>query len=145
MFELRPPLLEAQGLGPALNELAIQFRRETGVEVRTALQRPPLPGADRAAGLPGRPGGGVELPQARTGGAPLISLREDGPAIAGEVRDDGRGFDAPAALDRSRMRLHLGLDAMRERVLLAGGDYELDTAPGAGTRIAFTIPLGADI
>ena len=75
----------------------------------------------------------------------LIALREEGPAIAGEVRDDGRGFDAPAALDRSRMRLHLGLDAMRERVLLAGGEYQLETAPGKGTRIAFTIPLGADI
>jgi len=145
MFELRPPLLEAQGLGPALNELAIQFRRETGVEVRTMLsvhryQEP------------------IELlvyrvvqeavsncrKHARASHL-LIVLREDGPAIAGEVRDDGRGFDAPAALDRSRMRLHLGLDAMRERVLLAGGEYLLDTAPGAGTRIAFTIPLGADI
>ena len=61
------------------------------------------------------------------------------------MRDDGRGFDAPAALDRSRMRLHLGLDAMTERVLLAGGKYLLDTATDAGTRIAFTIPLGADI
>jgi len=37
------------------------------------------------------------------------------------------------------------LDAMRERVLLAGGEYQLETAPGKGTRIAFTIPLGADI
>ena len=35
--------------------------------------------------------------------------------------------------------------AISERVLLAGGEYQLETAPGKGTRIAFTIPLGADI
>ena len=65
--------------------------------------------------------------------------------LRGCVVDDGRGFDVTRALDRSGMRLHLGLDAMRERVLLAGGEYQLETAPGKGTRIAFTIPLGADI
>src|SRR5690349_17913444 len=94
MCELRPPLLEAQGLGPALNELAIQFRRETGVEVKTMLrvQRYPEP---------------IELlvyrvvqeavsncrKHARAGHL-LIALHEDEAAIAGEVRDDGRGFDA---------------------------------------------------
>jgi signal transduction histidine kinase len=145
MFELRPPLLEAQGLGPALNELAIQFRRETGVEVRTALNvhRHPEP---------------IELLVYRVvqeavsncrkhaqASHLMISLHETDSAISGEVRDDGKGFDAPAALDRSRMRLHLGLEAMRERVVLAGGEYHLEAAPGEGTRIAFTIPLASDI
>jgi signal transduction histidine kinase len=145
MFELRPPLLEAQGLGPALNELAIQFRRETGVEVRTMLtvHRYPVPTELLVYRVVQEAVSNCRK-HARASHL-LIALREEGPAIAGEVRDDGRGFDAPAALDRSRMRLHLGLDAMRERVLLAGGEYQLETAPGKGTRIAFTIPLGADI
>jgi len=145
MFELRPPLLEAQGLGPALNELAIQFRRETGVEVRTALHihRHPEPiellvyrVVQEAVSNCRKHAQAAHL---------VIALHETGSTLSGEVRDDGKGFDAPAALDRSRMRLHLGLEAMRERVVLAGGEYELDTAPGRGTRIAFTIPLASDI
>jgi signal transduction histidine kinase len=41
------------------------------------------------------------------------------------------------------MRLHLGLDSMRERLRLAGGDVEIASAPGEGARIAFWIPLAA--
>ena len=141
MFELRPPLLEAGGLEPALSELAGQLRRETGVEVTVRLEvgRHPQP---------------VELLVYRVvqeavancrkhAGAQhvLIELRERDEAIHGEIADDGVGFDADQALDRSRMRLHLGLDAMRERVLLAGGEFRLETSPGQGTAVRFRIPL----
>ena len=51
------------------------------------------------------------------------------------VADDGRGFDVGAAPQR------FGLIGMRERVLLAGGDLEIDSAPGAGTRLRAVLPL----
>jgi signal transduction histidine kinase len=57
------------------------------------------------------------------------------------VSDDGRGFDVGQALDRSRMRLHLGLDAMAERVELAGGHVEIASQPGAGATISFSLPI----
>jgi two-component system sensor histidine kinase UhpB len=70
-----------------------------------------------------------------------VRLWEADGRLEGEVADDGRGFDVPAALDRSAMRLHLGLDAMRERLLLAGGDVAVQSSRGEGTRVRFSIPL----
>ena len=63
--------------------------------------------------------------------------------LEGEVRDDGIGFDVGRALDRRHLRLHLGLEAMRERVGAAGGDLAIDAEPGGGSRVAFSIPLSA--
>ena len=63
--------------------------------------------------------------------------------LAGGARsDDGRGFDVSRALDRRGMRLHMGLDSMRERLRLAGGDVSIASAPGKGARVDFAIPLG---
>ena len=65
------------------------------------------------------------------------------PLASGSVADDGRGFDVDKALDRSGMRLHLGLDAMRERLRLAGGDVEHRVArPARGARVDFADPVG---
>ncbi len=55
------------------------------------------------------------------------------------VEDDGCGFDpagAPGVGDG-----HLGLTVMRERARGQGGTCEIDSAPGAGTRIRLWIPL----
>jgi signal transduction histidine kinase len=40
------------------------------------------------------------------------------------------------------MRLHLGLDAMCERLRLAGGDVSIWSSLGKGARVDFAIPLG---
>ena len=59
------------------------------------------------------------------------------------MSDDGVGFDLANALDRNRMRLHLGLESMRERVSVAGGTLDIRTAPGRGATFTFTFPLSA--
>lgn len=53
------------------------------------------------------------------------------------VTDDGRGFD-PAAAALAR-RGHFGLQGMRERAANLAADFELTSAPGAGTRIAIRV------
>ena len=55
-----------------------------------------------------------------------------------ELRDDGTGFD-PAAV--TRQPGHYGLLGLRERAYLLAGDLEIQSAPGAGTRICFSFPL----
>jgi PAS domain S-box-containing protein len=47
------------------------------------------------------------------------------------VRDNGAGFD----VQQSKAAPGLGLISMRERVHLIGGEFAIDSAPGAGTRI----------
>jgi len=54
-----------------------------------------------------------------------------------EVSDKGPGFD-PA---RKPGEGHLGLAGMRERAELLGGRFELESAPGAGTRVRAYLPL----
>jgi two-component system sensor histidine kinase UhpB len=59
------------------------------------------------------------------------------------VRDDGCGFHADASRRRNgRVRGRpggLGLNGMRERALLVGGNLDVFTAPGAGTTIELTM------
>lgn len=56
------------------------------------------------------------------------------------VRDDGGGFDLPAALLAAQQRGSVGLVQMRERAERAGGSFTIDTAPGKGTRIEIVLP-----
>jgi two-component system sensor histidine kinase DegS len=52
--------------------------------------------------------------------------------------DNGKGFD-PDILVQSN---GLGLKLIRERVEILGGSFEVDSAPGKGTRISFQVPSG---
>ena len=58
------------------------------------------------------------------------------------IGDDGHGFDLAAA--EREQRLHYGLATMRERAEAAGGEFRVDSAPGAGTRITVGLPLLAE-
>lgn len=55
------------------------------------------------------------------------------------VADDGSGFDPATAAGVEDG--HLGLTVMRERARGYGGDCEITSAPGAGTRVRLWIPL----
>jgi PAS domain S-box-containing protein len=59
-----------------------------------------------------------------------------------EVSDDGRGFD-PATLDQAGRASGFGLATLGERLALLGGRLEVNARPGAGSRIAITIPPAA--
>jgi signal transduction histidine kinase len=60
------------------------------------------------------------------------------------VADDGRGFVLSEQEARSDHLLHIGLETMTERVRLAGGELEVDSSPGGGTRISFEVPMALD-
>jgi signal transduction histidine kinase len=59
-------------------------------------------------------------------------------AVTLTVTDDGRGFVVAEAEER---RPGMGLFAMRERVALVDGTLEIESRPGAGTRVRATVPL----
>jgi signal transduction histidine kinase len=61
------------------------------------------------------------------------------------VEDDGRGFDAQAALKAPGAHGRLGLLGMQERVILANGTIEIESTPGAGTTVFVRIPLESKI
>ena len=55
------------------------------------------------------------------------------------VRDDGQGFDY-----RGDLRGHYGLANMRERARQLGGFFSLESAPGQGCTISFSVPAAAN-
>ena len=65
-----------------------------------------------------------------------LQLHEDG--IRGVVEDNGRGF---VIAERDRLPGHLGLLALHERALLAGGWNKITSEPGLGTSVEFWLPL----
>jgi signal transduction histidine kinase len=66
-----------------------------------------------------------------------VTLDTGGDAVRLVVADDGTGFDLAGMLRESR---RLGLTSMRERAEALGGTVHIDTAPGAGTRVALEVP-----
>jgi signal transduction histidine kinase len=64
-----------------------------------------------------------------------ITLEEDG-ELRFEVRDDGKGFD-PDHTERGA-----GLVNMTDRLAAVGGSLAVRSAPGQGTSVMGTVPLG---
>jgi len=63
--------------------------------------------------------------------------RADG-SVRAVVRDDGRGFEVDLA---EAERPCLGFFGMRERAMYVGGAVEVESAPGAGTRVTIRVPV----
>lgn len=64
-----------------------------------------------------------------------VEMARDRRWLAISISDDGRGFDG-ADGDGN------GLSNMRRRATIAGGTLTLDAAPGRGTTVTLTVPLG---
>jgi two-component system sensor histidine kinase UhpB len=63
-----------------------------------------------------------------------VDVTEDNEMLRVRVADKGNGFDP-------RVRTEgFGLTGMRERVTLAGGTLEVQSAPGKGTTIVASVP-----
>jgi two-component system sensor histidine kinase UhpB len=66
-----------------------------------------------------------------------------GERLALSVRDDGAGFDVASAQRRAAAGESLGVVSMEERVALAGGSFQIHSAPGQGTVVVASFPVGA--
>lgn len=131
--QLHPSVVEKAGLVRALGELAAEFGRTAGLEVRLAL-----PAADLA--LPRAPGVAIYriahealrnvVKHASVSQADLsLDFEAASGALRLRIADAGRGFDAGAA----RPEDGLGLVAMRQRAEALGGRLTVHAVPGGGT------------
>jgi len=74
------------------------------------------------------------------GGSPQVDVQKFDREVFLTIADQGAGFDPQSAAVSGR----LGLAFMRERVRLLGGIFEIDSAPGRGTRIRARLPLSTE-
>ena len=64
-----------------------------------------------------------------------VGLHREGDVATLSVADDGRGFTFDEASHG------LGIAGMRERALLVGGDFQIESRPGIGTRVRLLVPI----
>jgi len=139
MFELCPPELENQGLGPALRAYLEHAACEGGPQftVEGQLSATPEPMLCRflyrtAQELL------MNVRKHASASQVSVSLAARGGRHVIRVRDDGVGFDVAAAL-RPRSG-HLGLADLSERLERAGGVLRVESAAGAGATVEFEVP-----
>jgi signal transduction histidine kinase len=66
-----------------------------------------------------------------------VSIEQRDGRLVFSVTDDGRG------LDPERARSGSGMQNMRDRIEVLGGELQVESAPGAGTRVTGSIPVAA--
>ncbi|MCI0550550.1 MAG: ATP-binding protein, partial [Anaerolineae bacterium] len=73
-----------------------------------------------------------------------VAVHFNGGEARMQISDNGRGFDL-SALDHlpSNRRDRFGLQGIRERVELAGGQMRIESSPGTGTKVFITLPKNA--
>lgn len=138
--ELRPRVLENSGLSGAVEFLADSVIKRTGlaIHVEDRIQRR-LPSTIETAlyrCIQELLNNAVKHAHASN---VWILLEERRHLIHCEVRDDGVGFDASAALVHEKGS-QLGFLGIKERVAVLGGGLEIESSRGRGVRVVITLP-----
>ncbi len=141
LFEVRPPVLEIPGgFEETIRDRVTMLRSMTGIEAELVLDVPDelsyelksMVFRQVAEALTN-----VEKHAAATH-VHVSVMRVDG-AVHGQVVDNGRGF---VVSERDHLPGHLGLLALNERAVLAGGWTKIESEPGLGTTVEFWMPIG---
>jgi signal transduction histidine kinase len=138
IFELRPESLEREGLVGALEKQAAAVQARHGVHVRLEVQREPDLSQPVKEALYRVAQEALHNAARHARAQTLnVALELADHEVRLVVADDGRGFDPHGEFPG-----HLGLQSMRERTAGAGGTLDIESAPGAGTRLSARIPIG---
>jgi signal transduction histidine kinase len=142
LFELRPPVLDEQGLGAALREYLQQREPDFTYRVEDLLKTQPpsqslivlyrIAQEALANTYKHAEAANVEVTIREEDGGLLVQIQDDGVGFSGEIPS----VSAPG---------HMGLSSMRERAQLQGGWCEISSLPGNGTTVRFWIPAGASL
>jgi signal transduction histidine kinase len=136
VYELRPLVLETEGLVGALQQRLDAVEKRAGVQSRLIVEG--------ALDLPPRVEEGLyriaqealnNALKHAAASAVTVRICADGQDIRLDVSDNGQGFDPAAVSDRGG----LGFTSMRERAERLGGIVAVQSAPGEGTTITVSI------
>ena len=138
IFELRPMMLDDLGLVPTVRRYTDAFKEQTGLDINvtvTGNERRLEPYVEvmlfRAIQeLLGNAARHAQATMIRI----LLDMGQERVRVS--VDDNGKGFDAETLQQGN----NLGLRLIRERAEMLGGNFEIDTNTGKGTRIAFAVP-----
>jgi PAS domain S-box-containing protein len=140
--DLRPPALDRLGLLPALEWLASDIGKRSGMNIEVTMR-----------GVSRRLSPDVELVLFRVAQEALRNTLRHSQATSAEVavefgekliritvKDNGKGFYLPETTGDLVKRGRLGLTGMRERIQLVGGNLKISSRPGKGTIVTIEAP-----
>lgn len=136
--ELRPPLLDSIGLFAALMRLAreIEASSELAVEVEISELEPPADWLVSTTLYRITQEALTNVVRHAHASLVRVDLREEGQEILLSIQDNGTGIPSDAGRTNS-----LGILGMRERALLVGGSFFMETPrDGKGTVVIVRIP-----
>lgn len=143
LFELRPIVLETQGLVPTLEQYVRRFPASEGIQIHLDtghFARRLDPQVEATVFIIMQEAVNNARKHARAKNI-WMRLREEGKNLVASVQDDGVGFDLEAVKSSYERRGSFGLLNMQERARLIGGRTEIRSAPGQGTAVIITVPL----
>jgi signal transduction histidine kinase len=138
-FSLRPAALDEFGLGPALKALGGSLEVQGGPQVAFDVDLPTgtrLPAKLETAVFRITQEALTNVVKHAEANTVLISIACRERSVVLAIEDDGRGFSLPQAPGNG-----FGIVGMRERVASVNGALDVESKPGAGTRIRVEIPL----
>jgi PAS domain S-box-containing protein len=140
--DLRPPALDRLGLVPALEWLASDVGKRSGINVGVSVH-----------GVSRRFPAEVELVLFRVAQEALRNASRHSQATSAgvtvefgdrkvriTVRDNGKGFDLPETTGDLVKQGRLGLAGMQERLQLVGGSMKIKSRRGKGTTVTIEAP-----
>lgn len=139
IFELIPNSIETDGLASALQRQAAAAQARSGLPIEVRLcDEPEIPvRAKEALYRIAQESLGNVVKHAGASLASLSLADVDG-AIVLRITDNGRGFDPEGEFPG-----HFGLRSMAERARKVGGEYTVQSAPGAGSTVTVRVPRPA--
>jgi signal transduction histidine kinase len=146
LFELRPIILETQGLVPTLESYVEQLNETESFAVHFKSATLPRQFDTKVAGtifsIVQEAVNNAKRHAAASNVWVMMATTVD--VLAVEIRDDGRGFDVAAVAGNYERRGSFGLLNMRERARLIDGHLSIQSStqpPDRGTLITLTVPL----
>ncbi|WP_394553595.1 sensor histidine kinase [Agromyces sp. MMS24-JH15] len=144
---LTPAELEGSALGDALRRMLSRLHETTGIRADLHVDPtvPALPMATEVALLRTAQSALANVTAHARAGRVVVSLIDAGDAVRLDVVDDGIGFDASAwnAKRPPGDGGGYGLRAMRARLRELGGGLDVESAPGDGTALSASVPIGS--
>ncbi len=142
IFDLHPPMLEDLGLVPTLQRIGDELSAQTGIHVIVSESGDPQKLPTPLLNYLFRAVKELLNNAAKHGGArdivAAVYWRPDSIRIV--IDDDGRGFDPSEAL-APKSRRGLGLPGISQRIATLGGEMQIESEPGQGSRIILQIAL----
>lgn len=141
IFDLRPMMLDDLGLIPTLKRYVQTFESKTRLPIHlSTVGENPLPSYIEVTAF--RAIQELLSNVARHAHASRVQVGLDlhSDPVVVTVEDDGSGFDVDAVLAAARQRGSSGLPNLEKRVQMLGGQVQIQSATGRGTKIRVELP-----